>query len=57
MEKLKKIPEKKMDVNPTIKLIMFPTLNIIIKDAAIKPIPIKGIELYINRAKKIGMSK
>ena len=46
-----------MDVNPTIKLIMFPTLNIIIKDAAIKPIPIKGIELYINRAKKIGMSK
>ena len=40
-----------------IRLIIFPTLKRIIKDAAIRPIPIKGIELYINRAKKIGISK
>ena len=51
------MPEKKIDVKPTIKLIIFPTLNRIIKDAAIKPIPINGIELYINRAKKMGISK
>lgn len=36
---------------------MLPTLKSIIKDAANKPTPIKGNELYINRVKKIGMSK
>lgn len=53
----KKIPEKKIDINPTAKLMMLPILKIIIKDAANRPMPINGNELYINRAKKIGMSK
>ena len=53
----KKIPEKKIDINPIAKLMIFPTLKSIIKDAANSPIPINGNELYINRAKNIGMSK
>ena len=53
---LKKIPEKKIDVKPTIKLIIFPTLKRIIKDAAIRPIPIKGLNCILIE-KKIGISR
>ena len=41
----KKIPEKKIDVRPVKRVIIFPTLKSIMKDAAISPIPMKGIAL------------
>ena len=41
----KKIPEKNMVIKEIKKVVTSPTLKAIIKDADIRPIPIKGIEL------------